>query len=450
MLRGEGRGCVARVASVAADTLTLDVHIPPPEPPFGHTIAASIRDKFYDSKRASEALGISAAILGRITGSVIVNPGKFDIGLNLKVRRSLYLPGYVRSSAAEAAKVAWGSGADASIAVASGGGFGGASGGGLGWEYTERAIQLVIAYQRAFPVVFALLEGLGDEPSLSLREFPGGEDAVLRICTWLEQLETYKRPLVPIQTLFMSPGAVTAVEKAADAYYAVMRKRAAGAAGAAPLAPGDLPVITKTVRRADVLPADVYRPEAGSSYAVGNVGEGHGTALGVNSVDGPSCVPLLGDRISNLSYRQAPIGLRGTVVAIHAASGFVEVVFDAEFVGGGSLGGMCTVGRGALVPWSALLCLSREPSADAIAAESKASTGSPAGSSVIHDDDSGMPRGKRGGPMGGPSGGSRPQTKPQPHPQAAVPLGGHSPATVGVISPKAIAAQVRTCLFVCP
>lgn len=310
-----------------------------------------------------------------------------------KVRRTLYLPGYVRSAAAEAAKVAWGSGADSSIAIAAGSRGGGD--GGLGWEYTERALQLVIAYQRTFPVVFALLEGLGDEPSLSLRDFPGGEDAVLRVCTWLQQLETYKRPLVPVATLFMAPAAITAVEKAADAYYAVMRKRAA-AAGATPGPAGEPPAITTRTRREGVSAADVFRPEAGSSYAVGNVGEGHGTALGINSVDGAACVPLLGDRVTNLSFRQAPLGLRGTVVAVHAASGFVEVVFDAEFVGGGSLGGLCTVGRGALVPWSALLCLSREPSADV--------GGEAAGAEdAALAEDSGMPRGKRGGPRAAPS-----------------------------------------------
>ena len=340
------------------------------------------------------------------------------IAASSKVRRTLYLPGYVRSAAAEAAKVAWGSGADASVAVAAGARGGGDSG--LGWEFTERAIQLVVAYQRAFPVIFALLETQGDEPSLGLRDIPGGEDAVLRICTWLQQLETYKRPLVPIATLFMAPAAVTAVEKAADAYYAVMRKRAAAGAaapGGSAAAPGEPPSITRRVRRDGVRPADVFRPEHSSSYAVGGVGEGHGTALGVNSVDGASCTPILGDRVANLSYRQAPLGLRGTVVAVHAASGFVEAVFDAEFVGGGSLGGLCTIGRGALVPWSALLCLSREPSAEAGAAAG----GGDASEAAPPDEDSGMPRGKRGGPTG-PAPGRKPAAAaPNPAPGSGHP-----------------------------
>jgi hypothetical protein len=159
VLRGEGRGCLATVSSADAVTgmLALDACILPPEPPFGHTIAASIRDKFFDARRASEVLGVPPGVLGRVTGSVIVNPGKYDIGLNLKVRKTLYLPGFVRSSVAESTRVAWGSGVEASRdAVLKG--HGGGSAAALGWEYTERAIHLVTAYQRAFPFVFSLLE----------------------------------------------------------------------------------------------------------------------------------------------------------------------------------------------------------------------------------------------------------------------------------------------------
>lgn len=52
------------------------------------------------------------------------------------------------------------------------------------------------------------------------------------------------------------------------------------------------------------------------------------------------------------------MGLGGTVVALHAETGCVEVVFDAEFVGGKNLGGLCSAGRGRLVEWSSLLNLS--------------------------------------------------------------------------------------------
>ena len=59
-------------------------------------------------------------------------------------------------------------------------------------------------------------------------------------------------------------------------------------------------------------------------------------------------MPVLGDRVANLSFRQAPLGLRGTVVGRHSLSGYVEVVFDEEFVGGTTLGAQCSNGKGAL------------------------------------------------------------------------------------------------------
>jgi 5'-3' exoribonuclease 1 len=61
----------------------------------------------------------------------------------------------------------------------------------------------------------------------------------------------------------------------------------------------------------------------------------------------------------NLSFQQAALGLRGTVVVVHPQSGFVEVVFDKEFIGGSTLGGLCSNGRGALIPWSSVLCISK-------------------------------------------------------------------------------------------
>ena len=41
--------------------------------------------------------------------------------------------------------------------------------------------------------------------------------------------------------------------------------------------------------------------------------------------------------ISNLGSPVVPFGLRGTVVALHASTGTVEVLFDQEFIGGTTL-----------------------------------------------------------------------------------------------------------------
>ena len=219
----------------------------------------------------------------------------------------------------------------------------------------------------------------------------------------------------------MSPSAITAVEKAADTLNGMVAKK---------------PSLRKSATASGVAPEDVYKPEL-LSYAVGSVGEGQGTALVATNVDGPSCVPALGDRVANLSYRQAQLGLKGTVVAVHAATGFVEVVFDGEFIGGGSLGGLCSNGRGALVPWSALLCLSRLPSEAPPAGLAPVLPGTAAaanafGSSQQHrgggggvaaltgtDEDAiarleGMPRGKQRGPQQTQYNQQQQQRSPQP------------------------------------
>jgi hypothetical protein len=45
----------------------------------------------------------------------------------------------------------------------------------------------------------------------------------------------------------------------------------------------------------------------------------------------------LGDRVVNLGFTRAPLGMRGTVVSIFPTTGYVAVVFDEEFIGGKKL-----------------------------------------------------------------------------------------------------------------
>jgi 5'-3' exoribonuclease 1 len=346
VLRDQARGCVGKIVGYGTPdhkSLQVQADVVPMEPPFGHSIVSAISDTYYDSRRTCEGLRISSSVLGRITGSVIVMPGSYDLGLNFKVRKTLFLPGYVRSKSSDQSGPVWAGSSQvremlsrSSDQVVNNG----------PWEFTERAMHLIAAYQRQFPFVFALLETFSDSASLDVKAFPGGKDTVIKIATWLQQLDTYKRPLVPITSKFMAPAAIKAVERAADAYYSQLAKRAGSERG-----------IYSTVRLNSIHPADVYLREA-NAYAVGLIGEGSGNSLGAN-VDGLKSIPVLGDRVVNLSFQQAALGLRGTVVVVHPQSGFVEVVFDMEFIGGSTLGDLCSNGRGALIPWSSVLCISK-------------------------------------------------------------------------------------------
>ena len=411
VLRGAARGCVARVTGYdevpppAPHLLHLSAMPMPVEAPFGRA-AAQIKDKYFNVTECAASLRISPALFSRITGSVLVFPAKIDLGLNFKVRsgchvvrvrafrclelvistlrllafhinqvqRALYLAGYVRCLAREATAPAWASGVSASRAVAAGAGSAHYHGRDSEWEYTERACDIVAQYHKAFPEVFAVLAKHLDSPMIGVREFPGSVVTVERVAQWLSQLDTAKRPLLPLSSVVMAPVAVKSVETSVEA----MKRRVASTAQAAPL---------ELIR---VAPSDVYRPQS-LAYAVGAVGEGAGTALSAGNVDGASAVPILGDRVANLSFGPAPLGARATIVAVHSSSGFVEAVFDTEFLGGTTLGGLCSNGRGALVPWSALLCLSRPPTALAGAAASDDVDDDESNGQLAH-----APRGRRG------------------------------------------------------
>lgn len=79
-----------------------------------------------------------------------------------------------------------------------------------------------------------------------------------------------------------------------------------------------------------------------------------------------SQIPRLGDRVRNLNSLGVPFALQGTVLTIHNATGYVEVVFDEEFVGGKALAGSCSQFRGRLCPWHGLLRVSTDEQARAV------------------------------------------------------------------------------------
>ena len=260
LLRGQGRGCTARVVAVSEASseeaaaspvvagaagaaawgdlrLTLDVAVQPPEPPFGASIAASIKDKYTAAADAAALLRISPATLTRVTSSIVVRDINYDLGLQLRLPGGLFMPGYVKQSAAQA--VAWRREEGGSSAALTGGGSGGGSSD--RWVYTDRALALVAAYQAAFPAVFQMLESDARSESFPLRAVPGEGPALLKICTWLSQLETAKKPLVAGSTEILCPPAVAAVQVAADTWAKKVAAAAAAACAAAAAPEGGAP-----------------------------------------------------------------------------------------------------------------------------------------------------------------------------------------------------------------
>jgi 5'-3' exoribonuclease 1 len=352
---GAGTGADGQVAS-GAETLTVELMVAPPEPPFGHVIARTVVERYYPGPLIAEKLGIDSGLLGLITSSVKCKPGHFDIGLNLKRGKEYQLLGYCRNKMATAASGrtdAWTKG-DAIEVVGTLGDewryserdrvwskveskYGNKDDCGP-WEYSERAMHLVAAYMRKFPELFQRLMTADWEREYSVSTLfgPGdmGFSAVERVRQWLAQLDTAGRPMVPVTTAAMPQAAAKAVERAAEARKIQLKKMPASAK----LADG-IP-LEHVFRRDSVAPTEVYWEDSNNP-------------------------PQLGDRVRNLCGDTVPFGLQGTVISTHGDSNCVEVVFDEEFLGGTTLGGVCSSRRGKLVPWGKLLQISGAPPAGA-------------------------------------------------------------------------------------
>jgi len=72
------------------------VKIIPPEPPFGLAIAQSMKLTYISSQEAAKLLQMKPTAFGKITGNINFDPGRYDLGLNLKYMDDLCLPGYAR------------------------------------------------------------------------------------------------------------------------------------------------------------------------------------------------------------------------------------------------------------------------------------------------------------------------------------------------------------------
>ncbi|ETV94821.1 hypothetical protein H310_11488 [Aphanomyces invadans] len=331
LLHGPSRGLTGVVVGHHEDTVTVKVPNAAPEPPFGYAIAHAISDKYYSSYVIGQKLGISPGTLGRITGSLLVNPGRYDIGLNMKYKKELTLAGYCRyqSKAPAADEVAaWTTGDSVSIVGSDAAGDGHEHDG--VWEYSDKAFYTILAYQRKFPRVFSALDKLPYAPVYDGTTFLGVPLAAVKsvlesIKTWLTQLDIAPLPLIPISSETVPRAAIKAIEKASDtlAHHVF-----------------DHVVV-------EVEPTALFR-RVESNYDLSSSAFVHG-------------VPRLGDRVVNLSARGVPFGLRGTVVATHQATACVEVVFDTKFSGGTSLSGSCSPYRGKLVQWATLLVVSTPP-----------------------------------------------------------------------------------------
>uniref|UniRef100_K3W9G5 Uncharacterized protein n=1 Tax=Globisporangium ultimum (strain ATCC 200006 / CBS 805.95 / DAOM BR144) TaxID=431595 RepID=K3W9G5_GLOUD len=342
---GEWLGCTAVVKACDEDDNEVKVRVNTidKEPPFGYVVAEKITDKYYPGYLVAQKLGISTTTLGVLTGNVNVNPGSFDIGLNIRFRKDLLLPGYCRlvnktgqKDSTDDANV-WrkgdivkivGSGAyDENVKRDSLSQRNGppAAGNSTVWEYSERAIKLLAAYKNEFPDVISRLDKLPFGTSYNGKELFGIQDGkqievkAELIKQWIEQQQLGSKEHskhIPVSSEYISLSAIRAVE-AAGALRATERQKHAAQNAQTPV-------------EALVPAHNLFRPNPLVNQDL------TGSEVSKRATRNPGA-PKLGDRVINISGRGIPFGHRGTVVATHVSSKCVEVLFDEKFTGGEAL-----------------------------------------------------------------------------------------------------------------
>eukprot|EP00638_Chattonella_subsalsa_P000131 CAMPEP_0117762764 /NCGR_PEP_ID=MMETSP0947-20121206/18164_1 /TAXON_ID=44440 /ORGANISM="Chattonella subsalsa, Strain CCMP2191" /LENGTH=1652 /DNA_ID=CAMNT_0005584197 /DNA_START=55 /DNA_END=5013 /DNA_ORIENTATION=- len=296
-----------------------------PEPPFGLNIARSIQDKYADAHQISRALNIRGDVFGKLVGSVRIEPGRIDIGLNIKWNGRYQTLGFSKCNldtkpswaTEDAVKVVGSEEVDEHFMTGR-------------WQYSIKTGQIISEYQQRFPMVFHNLTKIPHAKHYTAKQILGEnhEEKLRELQDWLKHLPTASLPRTPLSTIALSAEAVKAIQRAADV-------RTAEAANKEPQ-------------------GKVMRGVFPDAFEV----EGSLVAAEVLSERAPKSQPELGVRVCSLTSPGVPFGLWGTVVAIHPHSACIEVLFDEEFMGGTSLSGLCANHRGKLLPWSSVVVVS--------------------------------------------------------------------------------------------
>ncbi|KAL9624273.1 MAG: hypothetical protein Q9160_001520 [Pyrenula sp. 1 TL-2023] len=247
----------------------------------------------------ARSLRLNPLALSKITSSftIRVNDAKVNLGLNLKFEsKQLKVLGYSRKGA-------------------------------NGWQYSQKAQELIVQYMTKFPQFIA---GVNQNPSGDMPDatvfYPGesANDKIKEIQAWLKEIESKSFERVPLDADQLDSEVVEQIQTAAEQYLD---------------RPEDVEVrpINGVPRAALLKPADAEHRLTNQSFGIG-------------------------DRIVYVAdIGKVDIAAKGTVVGMTRTprATMLDVLFDNSFMSGTTLGGRCSEFRGQTVPSSTVLNLSK-------------------------------------------------------------------------------------------
>ncbi|KAK6580996.1 hypothetical protein PZA11_006484 [Diplocarpon coronariae] len=270
---------------------------------FGKQVVISqhTQSTYTPSFAVAKMLGLNGLVLSKIMSSFSVSAlglPRLNLGLNLKFEaKKLKVLGYSRKND-------------------------------KGWEFSNKAIELLSSYMTKFPEFFAGIQRNPHANEYEATDFYPKEIAgtkIKEIVAFLKSIESKNFEKVPLDAEQLDSDAVMAIEKASDHALAngpgVEAKRMKG-----------------VPRNALMKPSDAEHRLGNQKFA-------------------------LGDRVVYVQDSgRVPIGGRGVVVGISRTPRTVllDVLFDVTFMSGTTLGERCSPFRGSTVPVASVLNLSNK------------------------------------------------------------------------------------------
>lgn len=266
---------------------------------FGREIAmdAERQSPYIPSYAVARMLSLSPLVLSKITSAfqVILEEGRINLGLNLKFEaKKLKVLGYSRRKDS-------------------------------GWEFSQKAIELIKQYMLSFPDFIAGIQRNPQGKDYDATDFYPEDHAKAKmkeIQAWLKSIESKNFQKVPLEAEQLDSETVQRIEQAADQ---AVRLDPPGA--------HQNKKINGVPRNALLKPSDAEHRLSHQRFTVG-------------------------DRIVYVQDSgRVPIATHGTVVGKTRTprTTLIDVVFDASFMSGTSLEGRCSPFRGSTVPVHALL-----------------------------------------------------------------------------------------------